>query len=433
MKGYFSGGIHPADRKELTSGKDVTAVIRPSQVIIPLRQHIGAPCEPLVKVGDQVKLGQKIGDGQGMAVPVHASVSGRVVNIEERSHPGGGQVLSVVIENDGWDTPISMEDIKPWKEQSNKELIRRIREGGVVGMGGAAFPTEIKLDVGEGEIHTLIINGCECEPYITADDAMLTMYPEQVLEGAMILAKILDPLQIVLAVEDNKTAAIAALRAALPQYPDIHLEVLPTRYPQGAEKLLIWSILGLEVPSGGRTKDVGTAVFNAATCGAVSKAVRGIPLVRRLVTVTGEGIKKPGNMIAPIGTPVSVLLEEAGGRKKTAGRVICGGPMMGRAQEDLEVPIVKGTNGVLCLGKSSEELGTGRICIHCGFCVQACPMHLQPLYLYEASIMGDREGLERLSLMDCIECGCCSYTCPGRLPLVGAFREGKQMLREVKQ
>ncbi len=429
----FHGGIHPAGRKELTASAEPDGVLKPGQVIIPLRQHIGKECEPLVAEGDIVRLGQKIGDGEGLCVPVHASVSGRVIAVEPRPHPGGGMVKAVVIENDGLDTPVEKKrrmEGRPDRE----EVLRRIREAGVVGMGGAAFSTGVKADVEAGHIDTMIINGCECEPYITADDALLTMYPEQVLKGIMILADLLEPLYIVIAVEDNKKMAIRTLQKTLKDYPQIHLQILPTRYPQGSEKHLIYALTEKEVPSGKLPKDVGCGVFNAATCAAVYKAVaEEIPLVRRIVTVTGEGINRPQNMIVPIGTPVRELIEAAGGLKQSARRVICGGPMMGKAQDNLDVPVVKGTNAVLCLTDDVLERNEGTICIHCGRCAEVCPMHLQPLYLYQGEEDGQADMLTRFFVMDCIECGCCSYICPSEIPLVKKIRDGKQRIREVNQ
>lgn len=438
MRRLFHGGIEPAGKKELTQGREPQTVFQPKQVIIPLRQHIGAPCKPLVNVGETVALGQKIGDGEGLCVPIHASVSGRVVAVEPRPHPGGGEEMAIVIENDGLNTPVTISSKKEeTKNLPKSEILRRIREGGVVGMGGAAFPTSVKAQFPEdnGSIDTLIINACECEPYVTADDMLLTLYPERVLKGTMILVDLLEPLYVAVAVEENKQGAIRSLEEALKQYPQIHPEILPTRYPQGGEKQLVLAVSGFEIPSGRLSKDMGVGVFNAATCAAICNAVtEEIPLVRRMIAVTGEGINHPQNMIVPIGTPVSELIQAAGGLKASTGKVILGGPMMGMAQTTLDVPVVKGTNAVLCLSEETGDETTEleELCIHCGFCVQVCPMQLLPLYLYQAGQNGDRETMEEFSIRDCIECGCCAYICPGKIPLVHWIRKGKQRMREEK-
>jgi len=434
MKNGFSGGIHPAGKKELTRREIPSAALTPKEVVIPLRQHIGKECTPLVKAGDAVKMGQKIGDGEGMCIPVHASVSGVVEAVEQRPHPGGGTGLCVVIRNDFQKTPAKelAAHLHP-ETLSREEILRIIREAGIVGMGGAAFPTEVKADVEDGVIDTVIVNACECEPYITADDLLLWGYSKEVLGGLSILSQILQAPDLVLAVEDNKAEAIERLQRELPKtQPPVKLHVLPSRYPQGAEKLLIRSVTGREVPSGKLSKEVGCAVFNAATCAAVYSAVtEGRPLIHRIVTVTGEGVAEPKNLIVPIGTSVSDAIKEAGGMKGAVVKVVCGGPMMGRAQETTDVPIVKGTNAVLCLTKGIAHENDGTVCIRCGKCVQVCPVNLQPLYLYRYGSRGDRNMLEKYHVLDCLECGCCSYTCPGKLPLVDRIRKGKQMVREA--
>ena len=432
MKHLFFGGVHPADRKELT-GRGIPAPAPiPAQVVIPLRQHIGAPCTPLVKPGDTVGLGQKLGDGEGLCVPVHASVSGLVTAVEPRPHPGGGQVLSVVIENDYQDTPASA--LEPHLDLSGltmEEIVSIIGEAGIVGMGGATFPTDVKTVAGMGRVDTLIANACECEPYITADDALLCTYPEQVLRGMGVLMAVLEPKRAVLAVEDNKSEAVGILKKQMETFPGIELLILPTRYPQGAEKQLIQAVTGRQVPPGALPKDVGCAVFNAATFASIYKAVyEGEPVTRRIVTVTGEGVREPKNLIVRIGTPFSEVIAAAGGLTGDVWKVLSGGPMMGVAQADLAVPVVKGTNAVLCLSRAQDREGAHPQCIRCAKCVTACPMSLQPLYLYRFEQAGDLTALRRLNLTDCIECGCCAYVCPGRLPLVESFRAGKRAVKE---
>ena len=427
MKHLFFGGIHPKYNKEMSTTSLDFRQVAPKQVIIPLVQHIGVPCTPLVQVGDRVLRYQKIGDGEGLCVPVHASVSGTVVAIEPRPHVRGTEVLSIVIENDGKD-----EAVAPSIPTTDDEILHAIREAGVVGMGGAAFPGNVKALSAMGNVDTLIANACECEPYITADDSLLRTSPEKVLSGMMILSNILHPQQIVLAVEDNKAEAIEKLNALQPDFPAITIRVLPTRYPQGAEKQLIQSVTGREVPSGKLPVAVGCAVFNVSTFAAIHRAVvEGIPLTERIVTVSGEAIAKPQNFIVRIGTPFHDLVEAAGGLHDKTERVISGGPMMGVAQSDLAAPVVKATNSILCLLKDENGAAENPVCLRCGKCITACPMRLQPLYMYRYVNAGRVEELQRLHVMDCMECGCCSFTCPGKLPLVEKFRIGKKMVREA--
>ena len=427
MKHLFFGGVHPKYNKEMsTTGIDFETVT-PKQVTIPMRQHIGEPCTPLVQVGDTVKRGQKIGDGEGLCVPVHASVSGRVVAVEERPHPTLGTSMAVVIENDFQDDTLT----NPLPETED-EILHAIREAGIVGMGGAAFPGNVKALSAMGKVEVLIANGCECEPYITADDSLLRTSPEQVLEGMRILGGIIHPEKLVLAVEDNKQEAIAKLRGLAKDYPEIEVRVLPTRYPQGAEKQLVQSVTGREVKAGQLPVSVGCAVFNVSTFAAIYRAVRlGMPLTRRIVTVSGEAIVKPQNFIVPIGTSFHDLVEAAGGLHDRTERIISGGPMMGTAQSRLDVPVVKATNSILCLLKDENGAAENPVCLRCGKCVSVCPMLLQPLYLYRYVNAGKTGELERLHLTDCMECGSCSFTCPGKLPLVETFRKGKKMLKEA--
>ena len=426
MKRLFFGGIHPKYNKEM-SHTEAFQTITPKQVVIPMQQHIGAPCTPLVQVGDRVKRGQKIGDAQGLCVPVHASVSGTVIAIEPRPHTSGRDTMAVVIEND------FQEETMTYPIPGNEEeILHAIREAGIVGMGGAAFPGNVKALSAMGNVDTVIANACECEPYITADDSLLRTSPEQVLEGMMIIRDILHPAQLVLAVEDNKAQAIQILRGLLNRFPEIRLEVLPTRYPQGSEKQLIQAITGRQVPPGKLPVNVGCAVFNVSTFAAIFRAVRqGMALTQRIVTVSGEAIANPQNFIVPIGTSFQDLLEAAGGLNEKTERVISGGPMMGFAQRDLSVPVVKATNSVLCLLKDENGAAENPVCLRCGKCVGVCPMHLQPLYLYRYGNAGDLNRLQQLNLMDCVECGSCAFTCPGKLPLVEVIRKGKKLLREA--
>ncbi len=433
MKRLFFGGIHPKYNKEMSTRVTTFHTITPKQVVIPLQQHIGAPCQSLVQVGDHVLRGQKIGDGEGLCVPVHASVSGIVTAIEPRPHTSGRMVNAIVIENDYQDTTIPVEtNYQPLEQLDADDILHRIREAGIVGMGGAAFPGNVKALAAMGNVDTLIANACECEPYITADDSLLRTNPEQVMEGMMILSQVLHPNRMVLAVEDNKTEAIVKLKTMEKTFPDIEVAVLPTRYPQGAEKQLIQSLTAREVPPGQLPVSVGCAVFNVSTFAAIYRAVRlGMPLIQRIVTISGEAIAQPQNFIVRIGTPFHDLIAVAGGLHDKTERVISGGPMMGFAQSDLAVPVIKATNSILCLLKDKNGAAENPVCLRCGKCVSVCPMRLQPLYMYRFTNAGRVEELKRLNVLDCIECGSCAFTCPGKLPLVEQFRKGKQMVREA--
>ena len=433
MKRLFFGGIHPKYNKEMSTRITTFHTITPKQVVIPLQQHIGAPCQSLVQIGDKVLRGQKIGDGEGLCVPVHASVSGTVVAIEPRPHTSGRLVNSIVIDNDFQDETIELkENNLPVEQLDNDEILHAIREAGIVGMGGAAFPGNVKALSAMGKVDTLIANACECEPYITADDSLLRTSPEKVLEGMMILKKVLNPERMVLAVEDNKAEAIEKVRGILGDYPGIELAVLPTMYPQGAEKQLIQAVTGREVAPGQLPVSVNCAVFNVSTYAAICRAVRhGMPLIQRIVTISGEAIAEPQNFIVRIGTPFHDLIEVAGGLHDKTERVISGGPMMGVAQSDLSVPVLKATNSILCLLKDENGAAENPVCLRCGKCVSVCPMRLQPLYMYRFTNAGRVDELQRMNVLDCIECGSCAFTCPGKLPLVETFRKGKQMVREA--
>ena len=433
MKRLFFGGIHPKYNKEMSTTVTTFHTITPKQVVIPMQQHIGAPCTPLVQVGDHVLRGQKIGDGEGLCVPVHASVSGTVVAIEPRPHTSGRMVNAVVIDNDFRDTAIETKGNDASLEELNEdEILHAIREAGIVGMGGAAFPGNVKALSAMGNVDTLIANACECEPYITADDSLLRTDPEHVLEGMLILRQVLKPNRVVLAVEDNKAEAIEKVNGILKDYPGIELAVLATRYPQGAEKQLIQSLTKREVPPGKLPVSVGCAVFNVSTFAAIYRAVRlGLPLIQRIVTVSGEAIAQPQNFVVRMGTSFHDLIEVAGGLHDKTERVISGGPMMGIAQSDLSVPVIKATNSILCLLKDENGAAENPVCLRCGKCVGVCPMRLHPLYMYRFTNAGRVDQLQRLNILDCIECGSCAFTCPGKLPLVERFRKGKQMVREA--
>ena len=432
----FFGGIHPKDHKQLTCHKAVQTFPEPDLLVIPMQQHIGAPCQPLVKKGDLVTMGQKIGDNQGLCVPVHASVSGKVKAVEMRPHTSGTMMMSVVIENDHLDTlcpdiqPRSPEEVEKLTPQ---ELMDIIRQAGIVGMGGATFPTHVKLSSGLGKVDTIIVNLSECEPYIVADDRLAQEYPQQILSGLRIIMKILGLEKAVVAMENNKPAAAMALKRAMDPTTGIKLQLLPAKYPQGAEKQLIYAITGREIPSGGLPAAVGCAAFNAATCKAICDAVYdGMPLIRRIVTVSGDICMDPKNLMVPIGTSFNELMEAVGTRENPY-KVLSGGPMMGAAQYDLAVPVIKGTNAVTILGIQNKYAVDNSRCIRCGRCIDACPMHLMPVLMYQSTFSGEVEEMKSMNMLDCIECGCCAYSCPGSVPLVLSFRAAKQRIRNASQ
>ena len=431
MKRLFFGGVHPRYKKEMSIKSENLQTVTPKQVVIPLQQHVGEVCRCLIKVGDSVLLGQKIGDGEGMCVPVHSSVSGTVVAVEPRLHPNGQMIESVIIDNDFKDNAIKHTEWDiPIEEMDAETVLYRLKEAGIVGMGGAAFSANIKALSAMQKIDTLIANGCECEPYITADDVLLRTNPQQVLEGIMILHKVLSPKRTVLAIEDNKVAAIKRLQELNKKYPLIELVVLPTRYPQGSEKQLIQAVTGRQVPPESLPVDVGCVMFNVSTFAAINKAVRqGMPLTERIVTVSGEAVANPQNFIVRIGTPFKDVIEAAGGLDQNTERVINGGPMMGVAQSDLSAPVVKATNSILCLLKDKDGAKNGTDCIRCGKCVAVCPMNLKPLYIHRFADVDSVRELKRLNVVDCIECGCCSFTCPAKLPLVEDCRKGKKLVK----
>ena len=430
----FFGGVHPKENKRYARDKEIQAYPEPDILVIPMQQHIGAPCKPLVKKGDLVTVGQKIGDNQGLCVPVHSSVSGKVKAVEARPHTNGTRVMSVVIENDHKGTVC--EDCKPRTEEeverlSPEELIAIIREGGIVGMGGATFPTHVKLSGGIGKVDTVIVNAGECEPYITADDRLCREMPEEVISGLKIIMMILGLKEGHIGIEDNKPEAVSAVQAHLSKDDGITIDVLPAKYPQGAEKQLIYAVTGREVPSGGLPAAVGCAVFNAATCKAIHDVVyNGMPLVKRIVTVSGDISMDAKNLWVPIGTSF-IDLRDCAGFSENPYKVLSGGPMMGAAQYDLTATVIKGVNAITMLGKANNFFVEDSRCLRCGKCIAVCPMKLMPVLMYKAMQSGDVQEMKDSNLMDCIECGSCAYICPACVPLVLGFRSAKQVMRNA--
>ena len=430
----FFGGVHPNENKWYARDKEIQLFPEPDVLVIPMQQHIGAPCKPLVKKGDLVTVGQKIGDNQGLCVPVHASVSGKVKAVEPRPHTNGSRVMSVVIENDHKGT--LCEDVKPRTEEevnalSNEELISIIREGGVVGMGGATFPTHVKLSGGIGKVDTVIVNAGECEPYITSDDRLCREMPEELISGLKIIMRIFGLQEGHIGIEDNKPEAVQCLKANISAEDGIIIDVLPAKYPQGAEKQLIYAVTGREVPSGGLPAAVGCAVFNAATCKAIHDVVyNGMPLVKRIVTVSGDIAMDAKNLWVPIGTTFIDLMDCVGFCENPY-KVLSGGPMMGATQYDLTATVIKGVNAITMLGKKNRFSVEDSHCLRCGKCIDACPMKLMPVLMYKAMQSNDIQEMMDSNLMDCIECGCCAYTCPASVPLVLGFRSAKQIIRSA--
>ncbi|HFS6721945.1 electron transport complex subunit RsxC [Proteus mirabilis] len=434
----FKGGIHPPEMKLQSSRTPMRIAQLPDEVTIPIHQHLGTPGQLCVKVGDHVLKGQALTRGVGRTLPVHASISGTVTAIEPfpSTHPSGLPEIAVKIVSDGKDEWRERTPLIDYQSQSKEVLLTRIHEAGIAGLGGAGFPTATKLKGGGDLVKTLIINAAECEPYITADDRLMQEHADEVIAGCQILMHILSPDEVLIGIEDNKPEAIAALKQALATHTNekrIFIRVIPTKYPSGGAKQLTKILTGKEVPSGGRSSDIGVLMQNVGTVVAIKRAIiDDEPLIERVVTVTGQGAKTPGNFWARLGTPIYALIKQAGFVAGSEQMVIMGGPLMGFTLPDLNAPVIKITNCLLI--PSPEEMDTDNIeeaCIRCGQCVDACPSGLLPQQLYWFSKGKEHEKAQQHNLFDCIECGACAFVCPSNIPLVQYYRQEKAEIREI--
>lgn len=432
------GGIHPHYHKELTANLPIEVMPVPKILYVALNQHLGAPSRPLVKKGDTVLRGQPLAEPAGYVSSwVHAPTSGTVKSVDTRPTANGQLATVVEIEANGLDQAI---DPAPsngdWTTKPNRELVDMILNAGVIGMGGAGFPTQVKLLPPTGKtIQTLIINGAECEPFLTADHRLMIEHASRIWQGALILKRILGAAKIAVAIEDNKPEAISAMDKVMQGAEgDVELVVVKTKYPQGAEKQLIYSCTRREVPSGGLPMDVGAVVENVGTAAAIGDAVlTRLPLTERIITVTGDAITTPKNLLARVGTPFRDLVAHCGGYKGEVGKIISGGPMMGVAQSTTDVGANKTTSGILVLSRAQVSQFTSMPCIGCGRCVNVCPSGLMPCHLSENIEAENFEGAEALDILDCIECGACAFECPAHRPLVQHMRKGKATVMQNRK
>ena len=428
--GYY-GGVHPSEHKEASEHLPLVRFPEPEIAVIPLSMHLGAPANAIVSVGDEVKVGQKIGEAAGfISAPVHSSVSGTVIAIEDRPHANRGMCPAIVIKNDGKGTiHESVKPNKPLEELTPDEIINIVKEAGIVGMGGAGFPTYVKLKPGK-PIEAVLVNACECEPMLTADHRVLLEFADDIIFGLQAEMKTVAAPRGVIVIEDNKPDAIELLQAKAAEVEGIEVCVAKTKYPQGGEKMLIKRVLGRSVPSGGLPADVGAVVSNVSTVKAIADAIKtGMPLVERVTTVTGKYIPNPGNFIVKIGTSAAALVEHCGGVLPGDVTIKAGGPMMGFPQTTLDVPIMKGSNGIIAIDADHTQ---PQECIKCGRCVDVCPMELKPLYFAKYADTENWAGCKEEKIMDCMECRCCEFICSSKIPLVSKIKAGKAAVKGMK-
>lgn len=431
----FKGGVHPHEKKELTENLPFEVIPNPKQIIIPLTQHLGKPAKPIVKKGSEVRAGEIIAEQDGfISAPVHSPVSGKVSKISSGANVAGFPKDAIIIEANETNDIVLMPSLDPEKV-SAEEIRERVKLAGIVGQGGAAFPTYVKLSPpADKKIEMVIINGCECEPYLTRDYRYMIERTDDLITGLRLIMKAVGVAKGAIGIENNKPEAINKLKEAVKNYPDISIEVLETKYPQGAEKMLIKAVTGKEVPPGKLPFDVGAVIQNIGTAIAIYDAVvKGEPQLTAALTVSGMGINQPKNLIVPIGTPLADILDYCGGVKENAVKVVVGGPMMGVAQYDFSAPVMKATSGILVLTEDEINNHEETPCLRCGKCVDVCPLNLIPTKLARLSSLEKFDDAEQLGITVCMECGTCTYTCPANLPLVQWIRFGKQRVMALQR